>query len=312
MKKILFICATSKMVLHFRVDLIKKYQSEGYKVSVVAFDDDYGQEIRDLGVDFYSVGSNNRSLNPFKVLSLKGKYLKIIKTVQPDVVFTFMLKPNVFGVLAAKKAGITSIYSMVEGLGDAFTYNSLKWRVIRKLVSALYKRSLKIPNKVVFLNEDDKKEFIARKLVKEDKAIVLGGIGVNLCQFNCPPIPFNNIFLMVARLNAAKGVYEYLNAAREVKKQYPQAVFGLLGGQGQIRAEDIKQYLDDDSAIYYGETDDVRPYLQGASVFVLPSHREGFPVSIMEAQACSRCVITCNTAGCKDAVKDGFNGFLVE
>lgn len=312
MKKVLLVCATSKMVLHFRVDLIRKYQSEGYKVSVVAFDNVYERGIRDLGVDFYSVGSNNRSLNPFAILSLKKKYVKIIKKVQPDVVFTFMLKPNVFGTLAAKKMGITKIYSMVEGLGDAFTYKTFKWRMICKVVSALYKHSLKIPEKVIFLNEDDRKEFIIRKLVLEEKTALLGGIGVNLSDFKSPAISFNNCFLMVARLNVAKGVYEYLQAAKLVKSEYPETVFGLLGAEGQIKANDIKDYTDDGAVVYYGETDDVRPYLKNCSVFVLPSYREGFPVSIMEAAASSRCAITCDSAGCRDAVVDGYSGFVVE
>ncbi len=301
------------MVLHFRADLIKKYQSEGYAVSVVAFDDTYARDIEDLGVDFYSVGSNNRSLNPFSVLSLKGKYSKIIKSVQPDVVFTFMLKPNVFGVLSAQKNKVKEIYSMIEGLGDAFTYQTLKWKLVRKVVLMLYKKSLKIPNKVIFLNDEDRREFVARKLVKEERSALVGGIGVNLEKFNAQPIAFNNRFLMMARLCVSKGVYEYLQVAREIKKEYPQTVFGLLGGESQIDGEYLKGYIDDGSVVYYGETDDVRPYLEEASVFVLPSfYREGFPMSIMEASSSSRPIITCDTNGCRDAVKDGYSGFVVK
>ncbi len=312
MKKVLFICATSKMVLHFRMDLIKKYQSEGYAVSVVAFDDTYAEQIKNLCVDFYSVGSNNRSLNPFTLITLKRKYGKIIKKIQPDVVFTFMLKPNVFGVLAAKKIKVNRIYSMIEGLGDAFTYKTLKWRIICRVVSALYKKSLKIPDKVIFLNGDDMKEFISRKLIVENKAVLLGGIGVNLSDFKCRAISYNNCFLMVARLNVAKGVYEYLQAAKEVKAEYPETVFGLLGGEGPIKVADIKEYIQDGTVVYYGETDDVRPYLKNCSVFVLPSYREGFPMSIMEAAASSRATITCDSIGCRDAVENGYSGFVVE
>ena len=143
MKKIVFVCATSKMVLHFRNDLIRKYQNEGYQVSVIAFDDTYSEQIKGLGVDFHSVGSYNRSLNPFSIFSLKAKYRKILKKVQPDIVITFMLKPNIFGVLAAKEVGVKKIYSVIEGAGDAFTYNTLKWRIIRLIISTLYKKSLK-------------------------------------------------------------------------------------------------------------------------------------------------------------------------
>ena len=312
MKKIVFVCATSKMVLHFRTDLIIKYQKEGYKVTVIAFDDTYSEQIKGLSVDFYSVGSCNRSLNPFSLFSLKGKYKKILKEIRPDVVMTFMLKPNIFGVLAAKEVGVEKIYSVIEGAGDAFTYNTLKWRIVRSIISTLYKKSLKIPQKVIFLNNDDREDFIEKGLVNENKSCVVHGIGVNLKQFNSRAINFNGKFLMVARLSVAKGIYVYAQAAKLVKEKYPNIVFGLLGGEGQINLKEFQNETGD-FVTYYGETDDVRPYLEDCSVFVLPSYyREGLPMSIMEAQACSRCVITTDWYGCKDTVKDGYNGFLVE
>lgn len=311
MKKILFVCAASKMVLHFRTDLIKKYQSEGYDVSVVAFDSQYGEEIKGLGVDFYCVGSSNRSLNPFKILSLKNKYLSILKQVNPDVVFTFMLKPNIYGVLAAKKAGVKKIFSMVEGAGDAFTYDTLKWKIIRLVIVSMYKKAFKIPNKVFFLNSDDVNEFVKRKMVNKERCEIVKGIGVNLDEFKFEKTSNYNTFLMVARLNVAKGVMEYCNAARIVKKIYPEATFGLLGAEGNLTTEDIKEFIDEGSIIYHGVTDDVRPYLRECGVCVLPSYREGFSVSIMEAEASGKPVITSDAAGCKDAVRDGYNGFLV-
>lgn len=311
MKKILFVCAASKMVLHFRTDLIKKYQSEGYSVSVVTFDNQYCDEIKGLGVDFYCVGSSNRSLNPFEILSLKNKYVSIMKKVNPDVVFTFMLKPNIYGVLAAKKAGVKKIFSMVEGAGDAFTYNTLKWRLIRRVIVGLYRKAFKIPNKVFFLNGDDVKDFIKHKIVKDDRCELIKGIGVNLDEFRSEGLGDSNSFLMVARLNVAKGVIEYCNAARIVKKSYPNVTFGLLGAEGNLTVEDIKEYIDDGSIIYHGVTDDVRPYLRDCGVCVLPSYREGFSVSIMEAEASGKPIITCDAPGCKDAVREGYNGFLV-
>ena len=312
-KKILFICATSKMVLKFRTELIKKFQENGYSVSVVAFDDKYSKEISELNINFYCANDNNRSVNIFKFLSLKGKYIKLIKEIQPDVVFTFMMKPNIFGVRAAKKAGVEKIFSMVEGAGDVFVYNSLKWRAIRLVVTRLYRKSFKYVNSVFFLNNDDKAEFVCRKLVDENKCQIVHGIGVNTDKFAFSEVENKQTFLMVARLTQAKGVMEYCQAARIVKGKYPHAVFGLLGAEGNITKKDIKAFIDDGSIVYYGETDDVRSYLKDCSVFVLPSYyREGFPASIMEAQAVGRAVITTDSVGCKDTVNDGYNGFLIE
>jgi len=309
-KKIVLVCVTSNTVVGFRRDLILKLKDQ-FQVTAIAFDKDHEKEIKDLGVDFYCVGGSHRSLNPFKVFALKRKYYKIIKTVNPDVVFTFMLKPNIFGTLAAKKAGVKKIFSMVEGAGDAFTYDTFKWRLIRKYVTKKYRKAFNIANKVVFLNQDDKKQFINEKIVVEDKTEIINGIGVNLETFEYKPIKNDAHFIMVARLNVAKGIYEYLRAAESVKQKYPNATFDLLGAEGNVSKEDIKGYVEKGIVNYLGVTSDVRPYLENCTAFVLPSYREGLPMSVIEAESVGRPVITTRTNGCIDCVKDGYNGYLV-
>ena len=150
MKKVLLLCVASQTVINFRVELIKALQKRGSVVSVVAFDEIYKQEIIALGVDFYCLNEKNRNLNIFKLFALKRKYKAIIQKIQPTLVFTFMLKPNTFGVMAAKSAGIKNIYSMVEGAGDVFIHNSFKWKLVRFVVCQLYKRAFKNVRKVFF------------------------------------------------------------------------------------------------------------------------------------------------------------------
>ena len=311
-KRVMLICAASNMVLSFRTDLIKKFQSEGYSVAVVAFDNVCEEQIKAFGVKFYCAFDNNRNTSPLKILSLKKKYVKIIKDFNPEIVFTFMLKPNVFGTLAAKKAGVKKVYSMVEGAGDVFIKGGFKWKVIRKVVCHLYKKAFKVSNKVFFLNNDDKGEFVNRKIISENKCALINGIGVNLDKFKNKPLTSNNTFLMVARMLTTKGVMEYCKCARLVKEKHPDATFNYLGQQGDITVNDIKEYIDDGSINYLGVTSDVRPYLEQATIMILPSYREGFPMSIMEAQAVGRAIITHSVTGCKETVKDGYNGFLVE
>ncbi len=311
MKKILLITPTSVQVVGFRAKLIETLQKNENEVSVLTFDREREQEIESKNIKFYCVEDKNRSLNPFKILSLKNKYCKIIKEVKPDIVFTFMLKPNTFGVLAAKKAGIKNIYSMVEGAGDVFINNGLKWKLIRKVVCSLYKKAFKNSKKVFFLNNDDKTEFIQRKLVKAEQCEIIHGIGVDLEKFAYKPIKNNRTFLMVARMLKTKGVYEYCKCARIVKQKYPDAIFNYLGAEGTVTLADIKEYIDDGSINYLGTTTDVRPYYEDCSAYVLPSYREGMPFSVMEAEAIGRAIITSDTNGCRDTVVDGKNGFLV-
>lgn len=310
--KILLICTTSGSVANFRKSLTEKLQSENFEVGAVAFDDENKAIIEERGVKFFCVNDSNRSTNPFKVLSLKKKYLKIIKSFAPDVVFTFMMKPNIFGVRAAKKAGVKKIFSMVEGAGDVFINNGLKWKLIRFAVCKMYRKSFKLSEKVFFINNDDKAEFISRGLVKEAQCVVIPGIGVDLERFSYRPVVNDRTFLMIARMLKTKGVMEYCKAARIVKEQYPDAVFNYLGGEGNITVADIQEFIDDGTINYLGTTKDVRPYLEECTVNVLPSYREGLGMVNAEAAACGRASITCNVVGTKDTVTDGYNGFLVE
>lgn len=311
-KKILLICVTSQNVMTFRTGLIAALKARGFEVSVVAFDEEYKTEIEGLGVDFYCIPDSNRSMNPFKILSLQGKYEKLIKEIQPSTVFTFMLKPNTFGVQAARRVGVANIYSMVEGAGDAFVQDSLKWKIVRGVVCFLYKQAFRYSKRVFFLNEDDKAEFLSRELVTAVQCEQINGVGIDLNKFEFKPMQNEKNFLMVARMLQTKGIYEYCQAARLVKQKYPDAVFKYVGKEGDVTAEDLCEYIDEKVIEYVGETKDVRPYYEECTANVLPSWREGFGLVNAEAAAVGRPSITCDTIGTKETVRDGYNGFLTE
>lgn len=309
--KILLITPTSDQAVGFRAKLIESLQGEGHDVSVLTFDDKNRGLLEERRVDFHFIPDANRSMNPFRVLTLKSRYCKVIRKISPDIVFTFMLKPNAFGVPAAKRAGVKKIYSMVEGAGDAFINGGAKWRVIRTVVCGLYRRAFRHCERVFFLNEDDKAEFIRRGLVREAQCEVVHGIGVDLEKFAYRPVKNRQTFLMVARMLRTKGVLEYCECARAVRKKYPQAVFNYLGGEGTVKVSDIREYIDDGSINYLGTTKDVRPYYEECTAYVLPSYREGMPMSVMEAEAIGRMVLVTDVNGCRDTVRDGYNGFLI-
>lgn len=312
-KKILMICNTSQNIFTFRLPLIKKMQEEGYEVSTITFDNQYADDLKNEGIELFYINDKNRSLNPLKILTLKKKYYKIIKEVNPDIVFTFQLKPNVFGVKAAKKAGVKNIFAMVEGAGDAFINKSLKWKLIKFVETKLYKQAFKCVKKVFFLNNDDMTEFEQLKLVKAEQSVVVNGIGVDLEKFENKPVnKKSNKFIMIARMLKTKGVFEYCKCARLVKQSHPEAEFLYLGGEGTVKTSDIQEYINDGSVNYLGTTKDVRPYIENSLALLLPSYREGIPMTIMEAEAVGRGIITSNRIGCKETVEDSFNGYLVD
>ncbi len=303
---------TSENVINFRFNLIQALKEKGFSVSIVANDEQRREEIISLGVDFYCIENSNRSVSVLKANSYRKRLQRLIEKIGPDVVFTFQAKPNTFGVLAAKKAGVKRIFSMVEGAGDVFTKKGLKWNAIRAIVCHLYRKAFKYSNKVFFLNDDDKSEFIERRLVKEEQCELINGIGVDLRRFSFKPIKNDRTFIMIARMLKTKGVFEYCECAKIVKQKYPDAVFNYLGSEGDVSVDNISMYIEDGTINYLGTTKDVRPYIEDALMLLLCSYREGMPMSIMEAQAMGRGIITSNNVGCRDTVVDGYNGFLVE
>lgn len=312
-KKITLICGRTFTVFKFRKNLVKTLQENNYDVSIIALDNDYEKEIKEWNVDFYHIDQNNRSINPFKKIQLLNKISDLLNEIKPDKVFTFMLTPNTFGVLAAHKSNIKDIYSMVEGAGDVFIYNTLKWKIIRLFTCILYRMAFKHSKKVFFLNNDDKNEFIERKLVKENQCVVIPGIGVDTDYFAYKPIKNTNTFLMIARMMPSKGVLEYCQAAREVKKTHPEAVFNYIGEEFTLTKKDIQEYIDDGSINYLGYIEDVRPYYEDCFCYVSTSHyREGLPMVLMEAASIGRPSIVTNNIGNRDIIEDGYNGYIIK
>lgn len=312
MKKALLICTNSSTIKNFRIPLIKALIMKGYKVGVVALDSVHRSMIEELGVDYFYVDGQNRSLNPFKFFTMRSAYIKIIKEYKPEVVLSFMLKPNVLGAPVAKKLGVKKVIMFIDGLGDVFILNTIKFRIIRIVVSLLYKHAFKNVDVAVFSNGDDEQEFLKRRIAIPQKCKIIKGVGVDLDKFAWSEVKNPKIFLMVARLLKTKGVLEYCECARIVKNKYPEVEFRYLGGEGTLKVKDIKEYIDDGSLIYMGEVDNVKTFLEECGVFVLPSYREGLPVSVMEAEAIGRAIIASNCAGCKETVIDGYNGFLID
>ncbi len=310
--KIVLIVTKSISVINFRKKMIEKLKKDNNDIYIIAQDDVKKNEIEKLGVCFYCVTQDNRGKNPFSMYIYEKRMKSIIKKICPDVVFTFQMKPNIFGVKAAKSVGVNSVFSMVEGLGDVFIKNSLKWKIVRFVSCRLYKSSFRYCKKVFFLNSDDKKDFVNNNLVNEDKCILIPGIGVDLNYFSFKEIRNTKKILMIARMLKTKGVYEYLELAKRIKQIIPDAQFNYLGAEGDITLDDIKEYIDNGIINYLGTTDDVRPYIEESNLIILPSYREGVPMSIMEAMSIGRPIITFDTVGCRETVLDGYNGYLIE
>lgn len=311
MNKILFICNESRTVINFRKELILFLNKRDFEVSIIAADDMYKNEIEALNTKFYFKKYSNRSKNPFSIISTFKFFKKTIATVKPDLVFTFQLKPNVFGTLAAKKYKLP-VFNMVEGLGDPFTSNSFSMKIVRKIVSILYKKAFKHSKLVYFLNNNDKNEFIKRKIVKSEISTVINGIGIDTKSF-IPnySLPKEKRVLCLSRLIRNKGVIDYCRIAQIVKSKRTDIIFDLYGPEAELSKTDLKEFTDSNVVYYGGLSNDVNSLILKSRILVSTSYREGFPRTILEAMALGRPVIAYDCIGVRDSVEDGKTGFLI-
>jgi len=321
MKKIVIISSYGQSLISFRGALIKNLSLNGIRVFALAPDLDarMRNELIDLGAQPIDYKMSRVGVNPIADLLSFFSILKQLRSIKPSIVLSYFVKPVIYGSIAAWLVGVPRRIAMIEGLGYVFTYpgveSSWKVRLLRFLVTSMYRISLKLVDKVIFLNQDDRFDFLELKLVSLNKSICIGGIGIDLnkwCQV--PASSEATVFLMVARLLREKGVNEYAQAAKYVKLKYPETQFLLLGGldtnPGAIQLEQVSVWHEQGVLTWHGHVP-VAEYMKAASVFVLPSYREGVPVSTMEAMAMGRPIITTDVPGCRETVVEGVNGFMV-
>lgn len=316
--KIIMIASKTSIFIKFRLDLVKQIINKGHEVVVISPEDDTSGQLENLGVKLIKLSLNKTSLFIFSNLNYFLKLIKILKKEKPDKVFSYNIKPVIFGSLAGKFAKVPEIYSMITGLGYIYSENTFKFKILQYICGVGYKKAFKYSNKVIFQNNDDVYEFAKkRKYLDISKCELVNGSGVNMEEFPKCALPTETSFLMVSRMLSLKGIKEYFEAAKLVKTKYPDVKFVFVGSTDNsplsVNVKEIyNDYVSSGIIEYYKNSNKVKDFLEECSVFVLPSYyREGIPRALLEALAVGRPIITTNSIGCKEAINDNKNGFLV-
>lgn len=302
-------------VWNFRRPIVEALLADGHEVIVLAPSDDSVPKLQALGCNFRHLEMCVKGLNPLKDSLLLLRMAKAFRETGPDVVLSFTIKNNVFGALAAKFTGLPFVPN-VTGLGTAF----LSGGHLERLAVALYKVAFRKVPIVFFQNEDDRNLFFKRGLATQAQARLLPGSGIDLEFFAASPYPTeiaSTNFLLVARLLRDKGVLEYVEAARLVKSNHPEARFQILGStdaqnRTAIDRETVRRWEKEGVIEYLGAVDDVRPVIASAHCIVLPSYREGAPRTLIEAASMARPLIATDVPGCNAVVEHNKTGFLCE
>lgn len=324
MKKFLLIAGFAESVINFRWDFICAAQKRGLEVHIAAPDITKDANIRDKllhqGFVIHDIPMQRTGTNPVEDFKTLLALRKLMQQIKPDYALAYTIKPVIYGMLAAKSAGVPHRIALITGLGYAFQdtggNGAKNW--IRQITRKLYKQALAATEITFFQNDDDQKLFADLGITHPgQRTIVVNGSGVNTEKFSPQPLPEGNEihFLLIGRLLKDKGVREYIAAARSIKQKYPHAVFNMVGfldsNPSSVTQAELDQWINDGTVKFWGKLSDVRPALNACHVFVLPSYREGTPRTVLEAMATGRAIITTDAPGCRQTVDDGYNGFLV-
>lgn len=322
-RPVLVIAGYAPSLINFRWRLLQAIREKGHEVIAAApqllEDRAVVDKLRTLDIRCQDVPLRRAGLNPIADLRLFASLVRLMRAERPEAMLGYTPKPVIFGLLAARLAGVPRRYALITGLGYAFAEGAGgKSRLVREIQTMLYRIGLKVGTKVFFQNHDDPALFrelhvLPRKL----PVVVVNGSGIDLEQFGAAPLPNSPPrFLLIARLIASKGIREYAQAARRIRERHPGVQFHLVGGLDPnpdgLSSGEVEQWQAEGTLIWHGEAADVRPHIAACHVYVLPSYyREGTPRSILEALAVGRAVITTDAPGCRETVVDGENGFLV-
>ena len=313
--KIAIVVNSAWAAYNFRSNLATGFEYAGYEVIfVIPYDGNYSKKLQEK-FQCYDLYLNAKSLNPIQDIKTLISLLYIYKQADLDIVCHFTIKPNIYGSIAARALGMPSINN-ITGLGTLFIRKSLATYVAK----LLYRLALSFSNLVFFQNIQDQKYFLDNKLVRKSKSRLIPGSGVDLERFKLfkPIIKKGKfIFLLIARLLRDKGVYEFIDAIRMIKKNYPEILleFQILGEVGAdnrtaIQKSELEGWIKDDLVKYLGVSDKVERVIAQCDCVVLPSYREGMPRSVLEAFAMEKPVIVSDVPGCVDIVDHQVNGLI--
>jgi glycosyltransferase involved in cell wall biosynthesis len=319
----LLVTNTGWSMVRYRGELIAGLLERGWRVSAIAdFDEQQLSDLRRLGVAPIRLVVEGSGQNPLKDLDYLMRLARLLRTLRPDLVHNFSIKPVIYGSLAAKLVGPRAIVNSITGSGILQAGGQGR---LQRLIRPLYRLALSGRPVAIFQNRDDLERFVGEALIERARAVHIAGSGVDtaaLAPDFSIPAGERTSFVMASRMLWSKGVAEFVAAARLVRPRHPRASFVLFGGSAEdygsknpdfIPRAWLEQLKEDGVVEWRGLTDPavVEAAMGRAAAVVLPSsYAEGVPRALIEAAAAGAPIITSDTPGCRDTVIDQRSGFL--
>lgn len=300
----------------FRKELIEALIAEGNEMLISCPDGPKFELMKDIPYIYDNPDIDRRGTNPIKDFKLMMHYRKLFKQYKPFVVLTYTAKPNVYASIAAHRLGIPVINNLT-GLGSVVNEKGLMKSFIMWLFKLAYQKSACM----MFQNATNMQVAIDAGMVK-GKYRLIPGSGVDTERYPLQPYPDGGdgkmgapiVFNYIGRILHDKGVDDYIEAAKRIKKDYPQTEFNMLGFIEPTEIhyeEDLAELEKQGIVIYRGSQKDVKPFIARAHCTIHPStYGEGMSNVLQESASSGRFLITTDNPGCKETVEDNKTGYI--
>lgn len=314
MARIGFLSHADMSLYFFRSPIMRELKNRGHEVFAIAPKGKYSEILAD---EFHGVTYelDKASINPLKVFKNSENLAKILASLNLDMLQTSAHKSNVFGTFAAKKARIPIVLNLVEGLGSFYIDNDLKTRIIRTAIEKLYKKSFALSNSTIFVNDSDPDYFLSKNLIDKSKIFRIKSVGVNAeifdpTKYEPAKISDKKIVLMMGRALWHKGIKEFYEAA-ELLKNRTDTQFVFVGDTYEgNKTSANREFLQNKNVLWLGWRDDICELYKACYMFVLPSYKEGFPRTILEAMSMAKPCVASDCSGNIEAVQNGVTGLI--
>jgi glycosyltransferase involved in cell wall biosynthesis len=317
--RILFVAANDWYFYWHRFALAERVVAAGYDVDVATPPGRFCDAIAAGGMRHHAIQIDRQGLNPLNDIATIQRLAALYHNLKPTIVHHVAIKPIIYGTIAAKLTKVPAIVNAIPGTGYLFVSQQLLARIIRPGVMAAFRLLLNAPNsRVILENHDDQQMWIARRVLRPDRVVVMPGCGVDADAFRPGAAPSGPpLVVLPARLLFYKGIVEFVEAARGLRKRGTPARFALVGegdpgNPASVPPEQLREWEREGVVELFGWHDDMSKVFSQASIVCLPSHGgEGVPRSLLEAAACGKPIVTTDVPGCRDIVHQGDNGLLV-
>lgn len=310
-KKVLLAGNSEMVIFRFRKELVERLVQDGWQVYVSFPQSQFGDgytTAEKMGCHYIDTPISSHGTNPVTDLKLLQFYKKMLRKIQPDIMFTYTIKPNIYGAMAAASCGVPCVIN-VSGLGTAVEQPG----PLQFVTLNLYRLATRKVQRVFFQNTENRDFFIRHKIAV-DKQGLLPGSGVNTSQYSLLEYPKDEKinFLFMARILKEKGIDHFIEAAQEIRKTHPEAVFHVLGVCDNPEYQKKLDALTSEGTIcYHGQQKDLLPYQMQSACTIHPTYYpEGMSNVLLESAACGRPLITTDRSGCREIIDDGVNGFI--